>query len=247
MDSPIESLSPISLRNQAISVLRAQILIGALEAGRLYSVGEVADQLKVSPTPVREALLHLADEGLVLMVRNRGFSVREFDAHDLEELVECRLMLEVPMAGKLARGGRLKNLEVLRSLARRTEVAAEAGDMADFLASDREFHALLLSNSGNQRLVRMVGALRDQTRLYGLVHLRGSRDLLATAREHRQLLDLIDEGQAFGAKRLMRKHLLHTRGIWAAEARSNPQNANLNAPPNSGLTDLGPAQRTPTQ
>lgn len=213
-----EGLSGVSLRQQAIQILRTQILIGALAPGRLYSIGEIAEQLKVSPTPVREALLHLAGERLIVMVRNRGFSVREIDDHDLDELAECRHYLEVPAIVSLTQKSRLAGRALLVDLASQTEKAAAEGDLLSFLTADRQFHVLLLSETGNSRLVEMVATLRDQTRLHGLTRLRGSHELLSSAKEHRALIELIEAGDVPAARELMARHLRHTRGLWAGTA-----------------------------
>lgn len=218
-----EGLSGVSLRQQAIQILRTQILIGALAPGRLYSIGEIAEQLGVSPTPVREALLHLAGERLIVMVRNRGFLVREADDHDLNELAECRYYLEVPAVESLAQKSKLAARALLVDLASQTEEAAAEGDLLSFLTADRQFHVLLLSETGNSRLVEIVTTLRDQTRLQGLMRLRGSQELLSSAQEHRALIDLIEAGNVQDVRDLMVKHLRHTRELWAGFQRTSAE------------------------
>src|SRR3954449_8596546 len=86
----------MSLREQAQQVIRASILAGELAAGEIYSASTLAERLGVSPTPVREAMLELANGGLVEPVRNRGFRVLAPDEADLDEISQLRLMLEAP-------------------------------------------------------------------------------------------------------------------------------------------------------
>jgi DNA-binding GntR family transcriptional regulator len=69
-------LERLSLRDGAARSLRQQIVSGALRSGSLYSIGDIAQQLGTSPTPIREALLELENDGLVELVRNRGFRIR---------------------------------------------------------------------------------------------------------------------------------------------------------------------------
>ena len=76
--------------------LRQQILAGELGPGSRHSVYRLSDELGVSRTPVREAVLRLADLGLVTIERNRGITIRGVRAEDVRDVFELRLMLEVP-------------------------------------------------------------------------------------------------------------------------------------------------------
>jgi DNA-binding GntR family transcriptional regulator len=73
---------------------------------------------------------------------------------------------------------------------------------------------------GNQRLIDIVGSLRDQTRLYGLADLAKSGHLIESAREHADILESIADGDGARAEALTRHHLVHTRGIWAGRAEA---------------------------
>jgi DNA-binding GntR family transcriptional regulator len=210
-----DELRRTNLREEATRVIRARIVSGGLKPGTLYAIGPIARALGVSVTPVREALLDLANEELVEIVRNRGFRVTTLDNHDLDELVDVRTMLEVPAMGRLAALQPRPDLSELRGLAHHIETCAARGDLVEFLAHDRDLHLRLLAMLGNRRLVQIVGRLRDQTRLYGLLRLAGSERLLESAREHDQLLSAIEAGDEEGAGRLMTQHLRHTRGLWA--------------------------------
>ena len=88
-------LQASSLRDQALRVIRARIISGAMRPGQLYALGATASELGVSVTPVREAVLELARERLVELARNRGFRVREMSEHELNEIVEFRKIIEV--------------------------------------------------------------------------------------------------------------------------------------------------------
>jgi DNA-binding GntR family transcriptional regulator len=211
-------LARTSLRDEAARLIRARIITGALVAGDLYSIGSIAAQLGVSVTPVREALLDLAKEELVELVRNRGFRIRTLTDEDLDSVVSIRTMLEVPAVRDLAACRPRLELADLRVLAKETEQHAVAGDMVAFIAHDHDLHLGLLARTGNRYLVEMVGRLRNQTRLHGLQQMIGSPDLIDSAREHEKLLDAIEAGDTAGAARLMAQHLRHARGMWAGRA-----------------------------
>ncbi|WP_238005660.1 GntR family transcriptional regulator [Dactylosporangium sp. AC04546] len=195
------------------------ITTGELVQGTLYTVGELAAQLGTSQTPVREALIQLANEGLVDVVRNRGFRVSEIADEDLDEIVSCRLLLEVPLVAQVASMDVTGSIADLRRLADETVAAAERKDMETFLTADREFHLALLRLAGNRRVVDIVARLRDQTRLYGIRSLAEEDNLLASANEHGKILDAVEAGDA-SASDLMERHIRHARGIWAGRVEA---------------------------
>jgi DNA-binding GntR family transcriptional regulator len=205
-----------SLRERVAGALRAAVISGQLEPGVVYSAPTLAATFGVSATPVREAMLDLAKEGLVEALRNKGFRVTELSPRDLDELTELRMLIEVPTTARLA--GRLDPAAVreLRTLARAIEKGAAADDLIAYLDADREFHLTLLGHAGNRHLVELVAGLRSRARLYGLGQLAGSGLLTDSAREHTQLVDLLERGDRDGAEALMRQHIRHVRGSWAA-------------------------------
>ncbi len=208
-------LTTANLRGQAVEMLRASIVAGELEPGEIYSAPTLAERLGVSATPVREAMLDLANDGLVEPVRNRGFRVVVVDEDALDEISELRQMLEVPaMAKVVARAGD-EELAALFAKVDRIEATAEVSDAAEFLFADRDFHLSLLILGGNTRLVRLVGQLRNQTRLAGIKVLAESGQLMASALEHRPILEALCRRDAELAQDLMRAHLDHTRELWA--------------------------------
>jgi DNA-binding GntR family transcriptional regulator len=211
------ALEYVSLREQARRALRTRIVTGDLVPGKLYPIGPIAEDLGVSATPVREALADLSHVGLVEIMRNRGFVVREHTEHDLDEIFELRLMLEVPaverLSGHLEPADEAACLELVDSC----RLAASRGDLEVFLEADRAFHHRLLEALHNDRLVQIVDRLRDETRLFGLPNLARTHQLVASADEHEQLL----KGLVCGDKNVgefISRHIRHTRGIWAGQA-----------------------------
>ncbi|MGH8866537.1 MAG: GntR family transcriptional regulator [Actinomycetes bacterium] len=204
-----------NLREEVEHALRAALVSGELKPGSIYSAPLLAAQFGVSATPVREAMLDLAKQGHVQVVRNKGFRVTELSERDLDEVTHLRALIEVPTIRDIARSASQDEVEALRPLAGEIEKSAARGDLATYLDADRRFHLTLLGLAGNQRLVDVVGNLRSQTRLYGLPELASSGALVASGREHVELLDLLLERDARAAERLMRRHIGHIRGAWA--------------------------------
>jgi len=208
-------LTATSLRDQARRAIRAGIIAGNIEAGAVISIRGLATRLGVSATPVREAVLDLANQGLLLAIRNKGFQVPTLSDHDLQEIHDIRLLLEVPAMVSLAGHLSEDRCTHYRELAAAIGKSAATGDIVGFLEGDREFHLSLLGELGNERLIDMVALLRDQVRLYGLPHLAEEHQLSDSAEEHAALLKAVEKGNAPLAAQLMTRHLQHTRGIWA--------------------------------
>lgn len=210
-----------SLREQARKVIRGLIITGQMQADQLYSVPRLATELGVSATPVREALLDLAREGLLEPVRNRGFRVVALSSSELNDIFAIRVLLEVPSVAEIARAGLAPpQLILLRELAAATQRAAEAANLIEFLETDRMFHVELVATLGNKPLAELVETLRDRVRLPGFKN-GSSRDYLAqSAAEHFQLLDFIAQQDEAGAVAVMRRHLERSRLVWGDAHRA---------------------------
>jgi DNA-binding GntR family transcriptional regulator len=212
---------PSTLSSLAKESIRMRIVTGEIASGEIYSAPALAAVLGVSATPIREAMLELTADGLVEAVPNRGFRVVELSQHDLDEIFELRLMLEVPAAEESARRGISTDDQArFLELAELIEKRAQDGDTVGFLAADRDFHLGLIATLGNSRLVDIVSRLRDQARLYGLPMLAQRGELRESAREHRELLEAICCQDATAVAAVATHHMEHTRGIWAGVAES---------------------------
>ncbi len=213
-DPNLRSLRRTNLRDEAADTLRAAILGGELEQGSIHSVASLAERLRVSPTPVREAMLGLAGAGLIEVLPNRGFRVTTIDEQDLDEICALRALLEIPALELVIQRATAAQLEHLGIPLRRLEDAAARNDVQGFLIADRRFHVELLSLTGNSRLVEIIAGLRDQTRMTGRRSLSDHEALKATAAEHRPIVEALRARDAEAAKRHMLIHLDHTRGAW---------------------------------
>jgi DNA-binding GntR family transcriptional regulator len=205
-----------NLRDEITQTLRAAVISGELRPGVVYSAPSLAAEFGVSATPVREAMLDLAKEGLIDTVRNKGFRVTELSEKDLDDLSELRALIEVPIVRRIAEASvDPAVIAQLRPLAAAIEDAASQGDLITHVTADMEFHLKLLALADNPHLVETVRSLRARSRIYGLRSLADRGELVPSSHEHAELLDLIAAGDAEGAERLMDRHIRHVRGIWA--------------------------------
>jgi len=235
-------LQRFSLREQALAVLREALISGRIADGVVYSSKALATELGVSNGPIREAMLALVDDGLMEAVPNKGFRTVPLTAADLAEIYEMRLLLEVPAVARLARGDLPDDRAArLTGLVDTIEHTARNRDLTGNLAADRDFHLTLLAAGGNNRLVRAVAQLRDQTRLHNLRAITADGRLITSADEHRPLLTAIMRHDEHTAERLMRRHLEHIRQDWSRPANhSRPADA-VTDDPHSGAPPDPPA------
>ncbi|HET9898980.1 MAG TPA: GntR family transcriptional regulator [Streptosporangiaceae bacterium] len=219
---PILTETPLqrtSLREQALALLREALISGRIADGVVYSSKALATELSVSNGPIREAMLALVDDGLMEAVPNKGFRAVPLTPADLAEIYEMRLLLEVPVVARLARGDLPGDRAArLTNLVNTIERTARSRDLAGNLAADRDFHLTLLAAGGNGRLVAAVARLRDQTRLHNLRAINTDGTLVTSAEEHRPLLAAIMHHDERAAERLMRQHLEHIRQDWSRPA-----------------------------
>lgn len=242
MSRPLASASPLApvkrplnLRETVLEQLRTAIVTGEIAEGELVSAPMLGQTLGVSATPVREAMMDLVREGLVETVKNKGFRVTAMTDKDLDDLAQIRMLLEPPAIRMVAQHILDDAFAELTRLADACLRAAEREDLGDYLRYDRDFHALLLTHTGNPQLVELATSLRRRTRLYGIAALAREGRLAASAHEHHELLRILREADGEAAERLMYTHIGHARTLWATGTDAKPT-ADEHAAPTSTPT-----------
>ncbi|GGZ63066.1 GntR family transcriptional regulator [Streptomyces bluensis] len=206
-----------SYRERVADALRAALIAGELRPGEVYSAPGLATRFGVSATPVREAMLDLAKEGLVDTVPNKGFRVTAVSERQLDEYTHIRSLIEIPTTADLAISADPVDLEALRPLAQEIVTSAATGDLISYVEADLRFHLGLLSLAGNTHLVEVVRDVRRRSRLYGLTALAEAGRLEASAKEHLELLDALLARDEEAVREVMTRHLGHVRGLWASK------------------------------
>lgn len=203
-------------RERVVDVLRAALIAGELRPGEVYSAPGLAPRLGVSATPVREAMLELAKEGMVEIVPNKGFRVTAVSEKQLDEYTHVRSLIEIPTTVGLAATAGPEDLEALRPVAQEIVASALKGDLIAYVEADLTFHLRLLALAGNDHLVDVVRDLRRRSRLFGLTALARAGRLTASAEEHLELLDALLARDEQAVREVMTRRLGHVRGLWAA-------------------------------
>ena len=202
--SPVVVNSYQPLREIVCEVLRDAIRGGVLKPGEWLKENDLADELLVSRTPVREAIRKLEQEGYVVTVPRRGAYVASVSIRDINEIFEIRAALEV-LACELA-AERITEEELERLLVAIGR-AIEEHDMERIVQTDIEFHELLYQAARNERLLAIIGNLREQLTRFRTISMSYPGRLKATLEEHRSLVDAIGSGDARRARKMAAKHM----------------------------------------
>jgi DNA-binding GntR family transcriptional regulator len=196
-----------SLVDQAYREIRRHILDNIYPAGYRALEQELADQLGLSRTPVREALLKLQAEGLVEVVPRHGARVLPVSPEDMREIYEMLTALE-PMAAELVARKKLssRDLQPLVDASRDMTLALKTSDLDAWAEADERYHRLLIALAGNRKLAEAVQGLWDRAHRARLVTLRLRPLPHNSTREHNAIVEAILAGDAALAARLYRAH-----------------------------------------
>lgn len=204
-----------SLYEQVYQALRSAILSGELVAGQRLVETQLAEWLKVSRTPLREALRQLQQEGLVSSEANGGLRVTTLSVADAIELYDCRIALEqlaVAEACRRATNEQLKQLETYVIQAEQLANAKEKlSESVQLLELDYQFHHLIAQSSGNQRLTALLEQLFDAMALLRIQTLQHNPKVLEIRLEHRQIYTAIATHDADAAIKAIVSHLVASK------------------------------------
>ena len=198
-----ESDRPDNLAAQAYHGLRSLILERKISPGSLVVEGRLVDELRMSRTPVREALVRLIGEGLLVRADARSYSVRSVPPIEFFQSMQVREMLETH-AMDLATGK--VPAEEIDSLTRDIRrLAKETDQEAVHWQADDQLHLMFARASGNAVLVKTIEALRVNTRLFELAGPFGR--VAKDGAEHLAILGAWRSGDVKGAKKALVAHL----------------------------------------
>lgn len=195
------------LRDIVFEALREAIIEGRLPPGERLMEIQLAEQLGVSRTPVREAIRKLELEGFVVMIPRKGAYVADISIKDISEVFEIRRALEGLAAQLAAQRIKDEQLENLERLLVRIAETIENMDLDRCIELDTRFHEVLYAASGNERLQYMVNHLREQIqrcRAQSLAHPGRMRQALE---EHRAIVEAIASRDAELAHSLAEEHI----------------------------------------
>lgn len=192
---------------KAYQQLRRMIITHELPPGATIDERELIDRLGTGRTPLREAMLRLAHERLIVRSPRRGAWVSQLSLTDIQQLNEARVMIEPPIARLAAENVTSAHVDRLRVLLRRTEPNVAAGNFEPIAIADLEYHIILGRLSGNDYLTNFSLEINTSLLRYWQLSFRLSDSGAVWYESHSRLVELIAAGDADAAVTEAHRHI----------------------------------------
>ena len=205
-----------SLVDDAYVALKEVIRDGVLPPGYQGSEQEIAEKLKMSRTPVHEAIIRLQSEGLVTVLPKRGVIVCSLSPDDMREIYDVIIACEAMAAELLAalpeseRSAKADSLDALNAA---MDLALRQNDLIAWAKADDEFHRFLVGSCGNGRIARIAETIMDQSHRARLLTLKWRPIPTKSVEEHQQIIDAIRKGLKVQAHNQARDHRVQARDL----------------------------------
>ncbi len=202
----------------ATELIREAIIDGRLVPGQRLKEEELARELGISRTPVREALLVLQAEGLVDATPNRGATVRAHSAEDLDDLYQLRALLEGYGARRAAMRISEVDIASLWESCDRFDAVGD-GDVRELVKENLFFHNTILEAAGSARVATMVRKVIELPLVYKSYIWYSPDQRRISAHYHRQIAKAIEARDAERAELIMKEHVFEARDLLVAHVR----------------------------
>lgn len=198
-----------SFKDQAYNLLKESIILHKIENDKIYSLQWFADYLNVSRTPVREAILQLAQENFVEVLPNRGVKIKHITREEIKNICQMRAAIESYCCSYLTRN-RNKNdaVRLIDHLSELIEANKQnADDMEQFALVDTQFHVKIVEFSGNAQFFTIHENMRARINLFSTNILQRANRWKEASQEHQFILDAIISGNAPAAYLASEQHI----------------------------------------
>ena len=197
----------LPLRDVVFNTLRQAILKGELAPGERLMEIQLAEKLGVSRTPIREAIRKLELEGLVLMIPRKGAEVAKISEKSLRDVLEVRRSLEelaIELACQRMSEDDMAELERVQG---NFKSAIDRGEAMSIAQSDEQYHDVIYQGTRNDKLVQMLGNLREQMYRYRVEYLKRDGVFPQLIAEHEAIIRHIENNEKEKATEVMCRHI----------------------------------------
>lgn len=213
----LKSFAKPILRDEVYLSIKEAIVTGELAPGERISIGRLLPKIGFSPTPIREALLKLEQEGFVSRLQKGGFIVSRFTKKDIEEIFEIRSLLESYAVGLAMNHIQPKNIQWLEKNVEESKKYVLKSKLAKVSALNTEFHDYLNCLSKNDRLLSLINELKDRISLYRSAILRVPGKAGISIDHHEKMIQAIKKKDAEALKRWTQEHIQIGKEVIFAE------------------------------
>jgi len=201
----------VTYQQQAYDYIKRNIIELKFKPGEFVADTQIAEELGVSRTPVREALYKLENEGLLVGVARRGWRVYSLSLEDIQDIFDIKVSIEGMIAAKAAACADETLRQQLRDAVQQMKTAVAADDPKAWLEADFALHDVLYQMAGNERAQRIVANLNDQWHRLRIGFSAMEGRIQRSAEEHETFVQAILDMDAERAEREMRDHLNQVR------------------------------------
>ena len=196
------------MSNQVVRAIRRQIFSGELKPDERVVEATIAQAMGISRGPVREALLELEKEGLIINYPRKGTYVNSFTYKDIEEIYTLRALLEGHAVSLIHPGLKEEDLNRLKNILDDINLAADGKDILEVARLNMEFHKDICRLSGHQRLYSTWKSLRAQTQMLSAMTTEYYTRVEDIRKNHDILIDALIQSDTAYAKDVFEKHIL---------------------------------------
>lgn len=202
-----------SLVATAYTILKQRIIEGRLVPGTLISENEIADELKMSRTPVRNAITHLESEGLVVSLKNRGVLVKEILGKEFLDMYEATLAMLVYTLDVIREREIQLNLPRLEEILEKQVEAEQADDYLAYIKHSMLFIKAVVSSIHNQAMITVMDGYVDKISMAAYLNYKNTPYVKHYSMNelNRSIFRALSDGQEEEAKRLVKKVLASAR------------------------------------
>ena len=195
------------LREIVYEELKMQILRGTIVPGTRLMEVEMAEQMGVSRTPIREAIHKLEKEGLVVIEPRRGAYVSRVSMEDMLEILELRENLEGFAAYRAALNMTEEEKQELRKVEHLYNEAVKEGSTVDLIKFDTDFHSLIVKGSKNKILVNVIDQLYELVLRFRYLYYDSFEKFIKVPDQHKAIVDAIFDGDPERARQASDDHM----------------------------------------
>ncbi len=207
----LNSVSSVSLSEKAYGLIRDAIVSCRLKPGEPLVEAKIAEQIHISRTPIRESFKKLYNEGLIVIIPNKGAFVADIKREDIEEMFVLREVLEcTALQASISRIGE-KDLAEVEALLIQAEKDIEAGDFEISVVSDVKLHELIIERSGYRRLSQFIDVLKTQQLRVRYLGTTVTGRTKRSIQEHKAIVNAIRDRNIDSATGLLRNHIRNVR------------------------------------
>jgi DNA-binding GntR family transcriptional regulator len=211
--TPVDLESYRPLRDLVLDAIRAAIMNGTLQPRERLMEIQMAEELGVSRTPIREALRKLELEGFIVMVPRKGAYVSDLSFKDIADVFEIRAALEGLAAGLAAERITEEELERMERLLVEKQEAITQDDIGKLVDVDTKFHELMYQASRNVRLGSIISNLREQIQRFRLTSLSYPGRNKLSLEEHKNIVEAIQARDSQLARQLAQEHIENAENV----------------------------------